>query len=73
MLLTIPQTREFLGGVSESFVYGLIADGDLPTVDIARRSARKSKTRIPRKALEEWLESRTTTPKKNRKNGGVPR
>lgn len=61
MLLTIPQTMKALGDVSESYVYSLISDGELPTTDIARRGSRKPKTRIPRTAVEKWIAARTTT------------
>lgn len=66
VLLTIPQTRAALGGVSETFVYNLIADGDLPTTDIARRGARKSKTRIPLDGLQAYIASRTTRADKSK-------
>lgn len=67
-LLTIPQTAEVMG-CSENFVYTLIADGELTTVDIARRGSRKPKTRVPEDAAREFFARRTTPAKKLRRVG----
>jgi hypothetical protein len=64
-LLTIPETRQILS-CSETHVYCLIADGELATVDISRPGSRKSKTRVPLQAAEDFLERRTSSAKKVR-------
>lgn len=64
VLLTIPETAKALGNVSEGYVYRLIADGDLPATDIARKGTRKPKTRVPLAGLMEYVASRTTVASK---------
>lgn len=50
--------REVAGrlGVCENTVYGLIARGDLPTVDL---QLGRAKTRVRETDLEKWIERRT--------------
>lgn len=60
-LLTIPQTSALLG-CSDNHVYNLIADGDLTTVDIARRGSRKPKTRVPEDVALAFLKRRSSKP-----------
>lgn len=55
--LTIPQTAERLG-CGRTHVYDLIARGDLAVIDISRPGARRSKTRIPESALEDYARRR---------------
>ncbi len=51
LLLTIPQVQDELG-IGRSSVYEMIKSGQLSTIHIGRS------VRIPRAALEEWLEKR---------------
>jgi hypothetical protein len=67
-LLTIPQTAELLQ-CGDNHVYNLIADGDLSTVDIARRGSRKPKTRVPEDVAAAFLAGRTSKPKQLRAAG----
>jgi excisionase family DNA binding protein len=60
-LLTIPETSELLG-CSENFVYSLIADGELTTVDISRTGSRKAKTRVPEDIARAFFARRTSKP-----------
>jgi hypothetical protein len=64
-LLTIPEVKELLG-CSENFVYSLIADDELSTVDISRPGSRKPKTRIPEDVARAFLKRRTNSAKKLR-------
>jgi len=57
LLLTVAEAAEELR-VSEMTVYRLISSGDLPTSDIG--TGKRARTRITRKALEEFIEARTT-------------
>lgn len=67
-LLTIPETAQLLG-CGDNHVYNLIADGDLSTVDIARRGSRKPKTRVPEDVAAAFLAGRTSKPKRLRAAG----
>lgn len=67
-LLTIPETAQVMG-CSENFVYTLIADGDLTTVDISRRGSRKAKTRVPEDVAIAFFARRTTPARKLRAAG----
>lgn len=67
-LLTIPETAA-LFSCSENFVYTLIADGELTTVDIARPGSRKPKTRVPEDVAAAFLAGRTSKPKQLRAAG----
>jgi excisionase family DNA binding protein len=60
-LHTIPHTACLLGNVSEMHVYRLIADGELRAVDIARRGARRSKTRVRSDDLDDYIKRSTRT------------
>lgn len=57
LLLTIREAGEALG-VSEMSVYRLISAGDLQTCDIG--TGKRSRTRVPVKALEAFVAARTT-------------
>lgn len=65
-LLTIPEVKTLLG-VSENFVYSLIADGELSTVDVSRRGSKKAKTRVPEDVAREFFARRTTPAKRLRR------
>jgi len=52
MLLTVPQVQQTTN-LSRTTVYSLIRSGELPAVRIGRS------VRIPRTALEAWIEQRT--------------
>jgi excisionase family DNA binding protein len=67
-LLTIPETAARLR-CSDNHVYNLIADGELTTVDIARRGSRKPKTRVPEDVAAAFLAGRTSKPKQLRATG----
>jgi excisionase family DNA binding protein len=54
-LLTKQETGLLLGGVSVSFINQLLAKKKLPKVRLSYRV-----TRIPRKAVEEFIAARTT-------------
>ena len=54
-LLTVPETAARLG-VGRTYVYNLIAHGELPSVDLGHG---KSKVRVAEAALEEWIKRRT--------------
>lgn len=62
-LLTIPQTAALLG-CSDNHIYNLIADGDLTTIDIARRGSKKPKTRVPEDVARGFLRRRSSSPLK---------
>lgn len=57
-LLAIPVAAELLG-CSEMHVYRLVSTGELRAVDISRKGAGKSKTRIRSDDLDTYIESRT--------------
>lgn len=44
---------------SEMHIYRLVSTGELPAVDISRRGAGKSKTRIRSDDLDAYIEART--------------
>ena len=54
LLLTVPQAATLLN-VGRSTVYELIAQGELPSVSVSKRSLRVRKA-----ALEAWIASRET-------------
>ncbi|MGV9536599.1 helix-turn-helix domain-containing protein [Streptosporangium sandarakinum] len=58
MLLTIPQVKEALQ-CGETHVYRLIAAGALDATDIAAPGSRKSKTRVPRTSLQDYVRRQT--------------
>ena len=57
-LLSIPAAAERLG-CSEMHIYRLVSSGELRAVDISRKGAGKSKTRIRSDDLDAYIESRT--------------
>ena len=57
-LLPIPAAAERLG-CSEMHIYRLVSSGELSAVDISRKGARKSKTRIRSDDLDAYIDSRT--------------
>lgn len=57
-LLAIPAAAELLG-CSEMHVYRLVSTGELRAVDISRKGAGKSKTRIRSDDLDTYIEART--------------
>jgi excisionase family DNA binding protein len=57
-LLPIPAAAERLG-CSEMHIYRLVSTGELRAVDISRKGAGKSKTRIRSDDLDTYIESRT--------------
>ena len=57
-LLPIPAAAELLG-CSEMHVYRLVSTGELRAVDISRKGAGKSKTRIRSDDLDSYIEART--------------
>lgn len=57
-LLPIPAAAELLG-CSEMHVYRLVSTGELRAVDISRKGAGKSKTRIRSDDLDAYIEART--------------
>jgi excisionase family DNA binding protein len=57
-LLSIPAAAERLE-CSEMHIYRLVSSGELRAVDISRKGARKSKTRIRSDDLDAYIESRT--------------
>ena len=57
-LLPIPAAAERLG-CSEMHIYRLVSSGELRAVDISRKGAGKSKTRIRSDDLDAYIESRT--------------
>lgn len=65
-LLTIPETAERLGDVSDNHVYRLIASGALNAVDISQPGARKSKTRVREDDLQAFIAARTRSAKRLR-------
>lgn len=69
-LLRIPEAAAVMG-VSENHVYNLIADGDLATVDVARRGSRKPKTRVPEDVARDFFASRTTPAKRRQQNAAA--
>jgi excisionase family DNA binding protein len=57
-LLSVPDAAELLG-CSEMHVYRLVSTGELRAVDISRKGAGKSKTRIRSDDLDTYIEART--------------
>jgi excisionase family DNA binding protein len=57
-LLSVPDAAELLG-CSEMHVYRLVSTGELRAVDISRKGAGKSKTRIRSDDLDAYIEART--------------
>ncbi|WP_144069896.1 helix-turn-helix domain-containing protein [Nonomuraea indica] len=57
MLLTIPQAAQAIG-VSRAHAYRLVADGDLPVIDVGRKGAKKPKSRVPVASVEAWIARR---------------
>ena len=57
-LLPIPAAAARLG-CSEMHIYRLVSSGELDAVDISRRGARKSKTRIRSDDLDAYINART--------------
>ena len=57
-LLPIPAAAERLG-CSEMHIYRLVSSGELRAVDISRKGAGKSKTRIRSDDLDAYIESST--------------
>jgi excisionase family DNA binding protein len=58
--LTIPETAVALN-VSKQSVYRLIACGDLPATDVACSTSTRTKTRVLRSAVNDFLRTRTRT------------
>lgn len=65
-LYTVPEAAEYLR-VHRSTVYALIADGDLPVVDISRKGSTRPKSRIRTQDLDRWIKTRTRTNTKGRR------
>lgn len=57
VLLTIPEAGKAIG-VSKSHAYRLVADGELPVVDVGRSSSKKPKSRVSMKAIEAFIARR---------------
>lgn len=57
-LLPVPAAAERLG-CSEMHIYRLVSSGELSAVDISRKGARKSKTRIRSDELDAYIDART--------------
>jgi excisionase family DNA binding protein len=57
-LLSIPAAAECLE-CSEMHIYRLVSSGELRAVDISRKGAGKSKTRIRSDDLDAYIEART--------------
>ena len=57
-LLPIPAAAERLG-CSEMHIYRLVSTGELRAVDISRKGAGKSKTRIRSDDLDAYIDART--------------
>ena len=57
-LLPIPVAAERLG-CSEMHIHRLVSSGELHAVDISRKGARKSKTRIRSDDLDAYIKART--------------
>lgn len=53
LALTIEETAELLS-ISRSLAYRWAKDGTLPTIRV------RNAVRVPRRALEAWIEERTT-------------
>lgn len=64
-LLTVDEAAAQFG-CGRDLIYGFIADGDLDTVDIARRGAKQAKTRIRETALLALIEARTSNARRLR-------
>ncbi|MFD2839359.1 helix-turn-helix domain-containing protein [Populibacterium corticicola] len=60
-LLSVVKVAEILG-CSKSHVYRLIADRQLPSLNIGLGT--RAKTRIPRVNVEKYIDERLTTPTK---------
>lgn len=58
LLLTIPEAAAELR-VSKTRMYELISGGEIPTCDVG--TGKRSRTRVPRKALERYLDGLTTS------------
>ncbi len=56
--LTIPETASALG-VSKQSVYRLIYCGDLPSTDVACSTSTRTKIRVTRSAVSDFLAART--------------
>jgi hypothetical protein len=56
-LYSIPQVAE-LWGCTRQHVYNVLASGELTTTDIARPGAKRSKTRVPASALDDYAARR---------------
>lgn len=57
-LLSIPAAAERLG-CSEMHIYRMVSSGELRAVDISRKGAGKSKTRLRSDDLDAYIEART--------------
>lgn len=73
-LLTPAQAGKLICA-SRDHIYRLVADGVLRAVDVARPSAKSSKTRIRRDDLQEYIErmTRGSPPRDRRDGSGVSR
>lgn len=58
LLYTMPEAAEQLG-CCENHVRNLIASGQLRAVDIAKKGARRPKTRVRRDDLEAYIDRHT--------------
>jgi len=59
ILMTVPEAAEHLR-LSEMTVYRLISDGSIQTVDVSTRASTRSRTRITREALGEFIAARSS-------------
>ncbi|MEU4234144.1 helix-turn-helix domain-containing protein [Nonomuraea sp. NPDC026600] len=57
VLLTIPEAGVAMK-VSRAHAYRLVADGELPVVDVGRSSSKKPKSRVEIKAVQAWIAKR---------------
>lgn len=57
VLLTIPQAGKAIG-VSKAHAYRLVRDGEIPVVDVGRKSSKKAKSRVEPSAIEAFIARR---------------
>ena len=57
-LLTVEEAANKLG-ISRPTAYRMVASGEIPVVDVARKGARRQKLRVPVKALDDLIKQRS--------------